>query len=168
MTRAGLAAMAFTALWAMPGAAQEVTVTPLPPADLPTLEPAPELGADAIDSLIRNLESEGAETEENEPRPEVSTGLGAVLRGLDKLNATVEDVTITSGGTAMLGRIEISLQECRYPTDDPQANAYAFLTIRETNGAEIAFRGWMIADSPALNALDHPRYDVWVLRCTTS
>jgi len=29
------------------------------------------------------------------------------------------------------------------------------------------FKGWMIASSPALNALDHPRYDVWVLRCIT-
>ncbi|MCW8843320.1 MAG: DUF2155 domain-containing protein, partial [Rhodobacteraceae bacterium] len=29
------------------------------------------------------------------------------------------------------------------------------------------FQGWMIASSPALSALDHPRYDVWVLRCKT-
>jgi hypothetical protein len=29
------------------------------------------------------------------------------------------------------------------------------------------FSGWMIADSPALSALDHARYDVWILRCLT-
>jgi hypothetical protein len=29
------------------------------------------------------------------------------------------------------------------------------------------FSGWMIASSPALNAMDHPRYDVWLLRCQT-
>ncbi|MGB0800115.1 MAG: DUF2155 domain-containing protein, partial [Planktomarina sp.] len=28
--------------------------------------------------------------------------------------------------------------------------------------------GWMVASSPALNALEHPRYDIWVLRCKTS
>ncbi|MEC8294787.1 MAG: DUF2155 domain-containing protein, partial [Pseudomonadota bacterium] len=29
------------------------------------------------------------------------------------------------------------------------------------------FRGWMMASAPALNALDHARYDVWPLRCNT-
>jgi hypothetical protein len=29
------------------------------------------------------------------------------------------------------------------------------------------FSGWMIASSPALSAMDHPRYDVWILRCDT-
>ncbi len=29
------------------------------------------------------------------------------------------------------------------------------------------FRGWMFASSPALNALEHPVYDVWVISCTT-
>ena len=32
---------------------------------------------------------------------------------------------------------------------------------------ERLFDGWMIASSPALNALDHPRYDVWVIGCDT-
>ncbi|MGB0439332.1 MAG: DUF2155 domain-containing protein [Paracoccaceae bacterium] len=30
------------------------------------------------------------------------------------------------------------------------------------------FEGWIIASSPALNAMDHARYDVWVLRCNTA
>ncbi|MGB1970407.1 MAG: DUF2155 domain-containing protein, partial [Paracoccaceae bacterium] len=30
------------------------------------------------------------------------------------------------------------------------------------------FMGWMVASSPALNPLDHRRYDVWVLRCAMS
>ncbi|SDY41129.1 DUF2155 domain-containing protein [Citreimonas salinaria] len=98
----------------------------------------------------------------------VVKGLGAVLRGLDKLNATVDDLTLQAGDSVVFGRIEIVLGECRYPQDDPAGNAYAFLTIREAGVMEPVFRGWMIAASPALNPLDHPRYDVWVLRCTTS
>lgn len=98
----------------------------------------------------------------------VATGTGAVLRGLDKLNATVEDLTLKAGDSVTLGRIEVVLDECRYPENDPAGNAYAFLTIREAGVVEPVFRGWMIAASPALNPLDHPRYDVWVLRCTTS
>ena len=45
--------------------------------------------------------------------------------------------------------------------------AYAYLTIvEEANTAAPVFQGWMIASSPALNAMDHARFDVWVLRCS--
>lgn len=98
----------------------------------------------------------------------VTAGDGAILRGLDKLNATVRDITLRSGESRRLGPLDIHLVECRYPVDDPAGNAYAFLNIRETGAPEPVFRGWMIGDSPALNPLDHQRYDVWVLRCTTS
>ena len=35
---------------------------------------------------------------------------------------------------------------------------------RSTNGTPL-FSGWMFASSPALNALEHPVYDVWVIDC---
>ena len=94
------------------------------------------------------------------------TGTGAILRSLDKLNAKVTDIVMQNGDTEALGLIEIVLKECRYPEDDPSGDAYAFLTIREAGIAKPVFTGWMIASSPALNAMDHARYDVWVLRCT--
>lgn len=95
-----------------------------------------------------------------------ATGTGAVLRGLDKLNAKVSDVTLMNGETAALGLIEIVLKECRYPEEDPSGDAYAFLTVREAGVAQPIFSGWMVASAPALNPMDHARYDVWVLRCT--
>jgi hypothetical protein len=30
---------------------------------------------------------------------------------------------------------------------------------------EALFSGWMFASSPALSALEHPVYDVWVIDC---
>ena len=98
----------------------------------------------------------------------VNAGTGAVLRGLDKLNATVIDFTLTNGEREVIGLIEVALTDCRYPAGNAAGDAYAFLTIREAGVAEPVYRGWMIASSPALNPLDHPRYDIWVLRCTTS
>lgn len=98
----------------------------------------------------------------------VNPGNGAVLRALDKLNAKVSDIMLANGARETMGLIEVSLRECRYPKGNPSGDAYAFLTIREAGVAEPVFRGWMVASSPALNPLDHPRYDVWVLRCTTS
>lgn len=98
----------------------------------------------------------------------VNSGAGAVLRALDKLNAKVSDFTILNGATQAMGLIEITLNDCRYPQGNPSGDAYAFLTIREAGVPEPVFRGWMVASSPALNPLDHARYDVWVMRCTTS
>lgn len=95
----------------------------------------------------------------------VSSGTGAVLKGLDKLAGTVEEIELANGETAKLGWLEIRLGHCRYPVDNPSGDAYAWLEIAEEGQSEPAFRGWMIASSPGLNALDHARFDVWVLTC---
>lgn len=96
---------------------------------------------------------------------QVSTGNGAVLRGLDKIDGRVADFDVRVGETVDFGRLQVTLGECRYPTNNPAGNAYAWLVIQQ-NG-EALFDGWMIASSPALHALDHPRYDVWVIGCDT-
>jgi hypothetical protein len=98
----------------------------------------------------------------------IETGSGAVLRGLDKVNAEFQDIEILNGSSVRFERLVIDLGECRYPENNPAGDAYAFLTIRDQGAAEPVFQGWMLASSPALNALDHARYDVWVLRCKTS
>lgn len=96
------------------------------------------------------------------------SGAGAVLRALDKVDGKTVDVTVRSGGAAEAFGLIVELADCRYPADNPTGDAFAFLIIRNAAGSDIVFQGWMIASSPALNALDHSRYDVWVLRCITS
>ena len=96
------------------------------------------------------------------------SGKGALIRGLDKLNGQVVDVEIFSGAMAAVFGLDVALADCRYPADNPTGDAFAFLTIREKAAQDIRFQGWMIASAPALSALDHSRYDVWVLRCITS
>ncbi|MFX0542602.1 DUF2155 domain-containing protein [Roseovarius sp. S4756] len=98
---------------------------------------------------------------------DASLGTGAVLRGLEKVSGDIVDMTLQPGEQAPIGPLTVELKECRYPQGDPAADAFAFLTIRDEGAAEPIFSGWMIASSPALNALDHPRFDVWVLRCRT-
>ncbi len=95
----------------------------------------------------------------------VTSGTGARIKGLDKLAGTVEELRLANGETVGLGWLQITLGACRYPTDNPSGDAYAWLEILEEGKTEPAFRGWMIASSPGLNALDHPRFDVWVLTC---
>ncbi|KIC51453.1 hypothetical protein RA29_04135 [Tateyamaria sp. ANG-S1] len=93
---------------------------------------------------------------------------GAVLRGLDKFSGQVVDIEMLAGRTVRFERLNITLTECRYPSGNPSGNAYAGLQISEVGREGVVFSGWMIASAPALNAMEHARYDVWVMRCTTS
>ncbi len=103
-----------------------------------------------------------------DPAPDaVEHGAGAVLRGLDKVNGQTTDFEVGRGGVAQFGRLSVELRDCRYPTGNPAGDAYAWITIRADGAGVPLFDGWMIASSPALNALDHPRFDVWVIRCQT-
>lgn len=97
-----------------------------------------------------------------------ATGTGAVLRALDKVDGRTMDAEIATGGRAPMFGLVVEMAECRYPADNPTGDAYAYLVIRAAGSEEAVFAGWMIASSPALNALDHPRYDVWLLRCMSS
>jgi hypothetical protein len=96
---------------------------------------------------------------------DVKDAPGAKLRLLDKLTGTVTDITLADDSSQKFGRLTVQLDGCRYNPDNPSAEAFAHLTILDENKTDPVFNGWMTASSPALSALDHPRYDVWVLRC---
>ncbi|KIN66676.1 DUF2155 domain-containing protein [Sulfitobacter donghicola] len=99
---------------------------------------------------------------------QASKGQGAILRALDKTSGATVDLSIPNGQVASLGRLQVVLRECRYPKGNRSGDAYASLEISETGRAGTVFSGWMVASAPALNAMEHPRYDIWVIRCITS
>ncbi len=145
------------------------TVEPADPLDDPngtveTIEPDPNVIISPLTGEVIELD----DTVTAEPRVKVAAGNGAVLRWLDKVSGAVRDIEVTPGQLRILGRIEVALGECRYPVSNPSGEAYAWLEIRTTGREKLDFSGWMLASSPALSALDHPRYDVWVIRCTTA
>lgn len=96
---------------------------------------------------------------------EMADAPGAQLRILDKLSGAVEDVTLGRGQQVTTGRLTVLLDSCRSPADNTTAEAEAHLTIIDMASADPVFAGWMVASAPALSALDHARYDVWLLRC---
>ncbi len=93
---------------------------------------------------------------------------GAILRALDKVSGEVREIELSSGERTTMGLIEIVLGECRFPKGNPNGDAFAWIEIRTPGRGSTDFEGWMIASSPALSALDHARYDVWVMRCTST
>ena len=92
----------------------------------------------------------------------------AVLQSLDKVTARVSTMLAPVGESVRFGTLEIIARHCdKRPPEDPPESA-AFLDIWEVQPGEAAvslFRGWMFASSPAVSALEHPVYDVWVLDC---
>ena len=92
---------------------------------------------------------------------------GGVVRWLDKVSGATGDLDLSRGQSAQNGRLTIQLDDCRYPSDATPTEAYAHLTILDKLMDQPAFSGWMMASSPALSAMDHSRYDVWILRCLT-
>lgn len=93
-------------------------------------------------------------------------GSVAELRALDKVNGHTQTASVPVGGTAEMFGVLVTLHECRFPAENPTGDAFGFLTIRNPQSGAVKFQGWMVASSPALNALDDRRYDVWVLRCS--
>ena len=92
----------------------------------------------------------------------------AVLQGLDKTTARVSTVEAPVGGVARFGTLEIVARAChkKPPTEPPESAAFLEITdVRPDSPAVRVFSGWMFASSPALSALEHPVYDVWVIDC---
>ncbi len=94
-----------------------------------------------------------------------------VLGALDKVTARVNTLKGPVGLPVKFGTLEIVAQTCvTTPPEDPPESA-AFLQIfqiQEDKEEQQVFGGWMFASSPALSAMDHPVYDVWVLGCEDS
>jgi hypothetical protein len=92
----------------------------------------------------------------------------AILQGLDKVTGRVMTIDAPVGASVHFGTLEIIVRTCRKRPPEEEPESAAFLDIWETRtGAPAAslFRGWMFASSPALSALEHPVYDIWVIDC---
>ena len=89
------------------------------------------------------------------------------LRALDKVAARITDLKIPLNGNKKIsfGTLDITAKTCKKrPPEEPPESA-AFLEIKDRKTVDTIFKGWMFASSPALSALEHPVYDIWVLGC---
>ncbi len=94
-----------------------------------------------------------------------------IMQGLDKVTARISTFEISLEEEVAFGTLRIRLRACdRTPPEEPPESA-AFLEIIEVRSderPETLFTGWMFSSSPALSALEHPVYDVWVKECAAS
>lgn len=157
MIRAGIIALLLGA--GLPLAAQEtIVIEPLDPVEemLDDIAPLDE-SAEEGESTLPDVPDSSGEAAASAP--------GGVVRVLDKISGQITDLTLRAGDTGEVGPLSVTLFDCRYPVANPAGDAYVLLAIRH-RAPDPVFEGWMIASSPAVSAMDHPRYDVWALRCT--
>lgn len=101
--------------------------------------------------------------------PETLLRPGVRLRELDKMTGETETFDIAVGETKKIDRLKIRPEACRSPELNDTHGTTAFLKVWDVREpSDEAFSGWMFAQSPALSAMDHPRYDLWVISCTTA
>lgn len=104
--------------------------------------------------------------------PALSSGAAAVdvavLQGLDKITARISTFEAPIDRPVAFGSLEIIARTChKTPPEEPPESA-AFLEVvdvRPDSEAVTLFTGWMFASSPAVSALEHAVYDVWVIDC---
>lgn len=119
---------------------------------------------ETLDDVIRRLLAEDPLT-----RPALPTTPREVaeLNGLDTFSGHVTRFAVPVDGEGSFERMHVRVLACHEV--DGGIDGYAFLEITDSKAPDSpAFRGWMIASSPALSALDHPRYDIWLHACSTA
>lgn len=92
----------------------------------------------------------------------------AVFAALDKVTARISKLEAPLGETVKFGSLKLTPRVCysRPPTEQPKTTSFVDVDETLLSGQEKRlFSGWMFAESPGLNAVEHPVFDVWLTDC---
>src|SRR3569833_2202863 len=94
---------------------------------------------------------------------------GAVIGLLNKRNGIERDLTLKPGQAVRVGDVIVRLRACETtaPWEIQQlTGAFVQLDVADPKGAFLrVFSGWLYKESPSLNVVEHPVYDVWPKSC---
>jgi hypothetical protein len=92
----------------------------------------------------------------------------AVFAALDKVTARISRLEIKLGDTVKFGALKVTPKLCysRPPDQPPKTTTFVEVQEQQLDGSQKKlFAGWMFAESPGLDAVEHPVYDVWLTEC---
>jgi len=92
----------------------------------------------------------------------------AIFAALDKVTAQMQRIPMELNKTYQFGSLKITPRVCysRPPTEQPKTTTFVEVDEVKLDGKEERiFTGWMFAESPGLNAVEHPVYDIWLTGC---
>lgn len=141
-------------------AAQGVESFPLPPLQL---EPAPQDG---------NGGAARPDDDISQPAPPPSdervANPVAEFTGVDKITGRIITFDVYIDETVQFGALQVTPRVCYSAPDTEEPRTNSFVEVDEiTLDRKIRriFSGWMFAESPGLNAVEHAVYDVWLKSC---
>ena len=92
----------------------------------------------------------------------------AVFAALDKVTARISPLNATLNSTEGFGALKVTARACysRASTEAPKTSAFVEVDEVLLDGStRRIFSGWVFAESPGLNALEHPVFDLWLTEC---
>jgi hypothetical protein len=93
----------------------------------------------------------------------------AVFSALDKVTARISRIEVPLNQTYRFGSLKVTPRVCytRPPKERPKTTSFVEVDEVLLDGTQKhLFSGWMFAQSPGLNAVEHPVFDVWLIDCT--
>ena len=98
---------------------------------------------------------------------EIDTNI-AKMQAMDKITGKVSVIEVPVNGDVKFGSLSIVVRACKTRPPEESPEDFAFVDIVDIYNSEKPvniFRGWMMSSTPALNPVEHPIYDVWLLKC---
>ena len=101
----------------------------------------------------------------------------AVLGLLNKRNNISRDIELKPGEQRRIGDVVVRVSACERTApweEPPETGAFVQVVVQERRDADSdmewrrIFSGWLFRNSPSLNVVEHPIYDVWVKDCRMS
>lgn len=127
----------------------------------------------AAAALAGLLVAAPAYAQDNKPAPadpnaQRVTNPVAEFTGIDKITGRIINFDVYIDETVQFGALQVTPRVCYSRPEAEEAKTDAFVEVDEiTLDRKIRriFTGWMFAQSPGLNAVEHPVYDVWLKEC---
>ncbi len=92
----------------------------------------------------------------------------AQMQAMDKITGRVSIIEVPVNGAVSFGSFSIVVRSCKSKTEEEVPENFAFVDVTDKSFDKEEyniFKGWMLSSSPAVNAVEHPIYDVWLLKC---
>ena len=141
----------------------------------PFLKASILIGAAVLASLAHAQEgeapAEGAPEEQTIEAPKGPTQISnpvAEFTGVDKITGRIITFDVYINETVQFGALQVTPRVCysRPATEEPKTDSFVEVDeITLDRKIRRIFTGYMLAESPGLNAVEHPVYDVWLKSC---
>lgn len=95
----------------------------------------------------------------------------ARMQALDKVTGQMSVIDVPVNGEVKFESFSIVVRSCQATPPEETPENYAFVDVADTNREGQVFnifKGWMVSSSPSLNSVEHPIYDVWLLKCVNT